>query len=196
MEKKMLLLSVVLMVVVLCGSAALALPPMGPPTAGLRKGQFSAGADYSYSKMDLKFNEGKGRVSAYFDGVPIPPFPIAGKIPSFTIKNAKVNQVYANLGYGITDNWEAFLRLGGANVDCELFDEEFNGDYGFAIGFGTKVTFLEQTPELKWGGLFQMSWANSDADFSISDEEYDTDAELSATGEIDFYEIQIAVGPT
>ena len=188
MEKRLLLLVVVLMV--LCSSVALALAPMGPPTAGLKKGQFSAGVDYSYSRMDLKLNEGK--VTATAAGVSI-----SAKMPSLSVKNAKMNRVYANLGYGITDNWEAFLRLGGANADGKIWGEKLNGDTGFAIGFGTKVTFWKQTPDLKWGGLFQMDWAQSDFDkLSDSGTVNGTSYSGTFTSEVDFYEMQIAVGPT
>jgi hypothetical protein len=90
---------------------------MGPPMAGLEKGQFSAGVDYSYSSMNLKLYNGKWNDS---------------DVSSFTVKYVKMNTVLAKLGYGITDNWEAYLDLGGANVNHE--------DAGFAIGFGTKAT--------------------------------------------------------
>ena len=181
MEKK-LLLAVVLVVV--CSSAAFALDPMGPPMAGLKKGQFSAGADYSYSEMDLKLSEGKWSDSLGF----------SGKLPSGKIKNIKMNKVYANLGYGVADNWEMFLRLGGANTDfkTDLFDvgsvqKEFDSDTSFAIGFGTKATFYEE-PKLKLGGLFQMSWASTDAKAN--------GPTWSESLGIDIMEIQIAAGPT
>jgi opacity protein-like surface antigen len=149
MEKKMLLVAVVLMVVALAGSSALALPPMGPPTAGLKTGQFRVGVEYSYSDVDMKLEGHK------IDGV-------------------TSNMILSNLGYGIMDEWEAFVRLGVANVDVE----DFSGDYGFAWGLGTKVTFLKQE-NLNWGALFQMTWTNSDDDVKF-----------------DFYDMQIALGPT
>lgn len=181
--KKKWLLAVALVVVFLCDSAALALDFMGPPTSGLKKGQFSTGADYSYSRMDLQLNEGKMKI----DGE-------SGDLPSGKIKNLKMNKVYANIGYGIMDNWEMFLRLGGANTDLktDLFDagsvqKEFDGDTGFAIGFGTKATFYEEG-DLKLGGLFQMSWASSDAKAN--------GPYWSESLDIDITEIQIAAGPT
>jgi len=61
------------------------------------------------------------------------------------------------------------------------------------MGFGTKVTFWEQTPELKWGGLFQMSWADSDGKLKL---EAEGEELLSADFDLDIYEIQLAVGPT
>jgi hypothetical protein len=179
MEKKLL---VVLVVVGLCSTVALALDPMGPPTAGLKKGQWSAGADYSYSEMDLKWSNGKGRITGYG----------SGDLPSVKIKNYEVNKMYANLGYGITDNWDAFLRLGGADGRGKgtLLDEtgKFDGDAEFAFGFGTRATIWEQSPELKWGGLAQVSWAKS--------EDKVTAGNFSGDIEIDITEIQFAVGPS
>ncbi|MCX5637445.1 MAG: hypothetical protein NTX52_07105 [Planctomycetota bacterium] len=194
MEKKKHLFGVVFMVVCLCASAALAFDPMGPPTAGLKKGEFRVGFDYAYSEMDLKFNGGK--VTATGAGGTI-----SAKVPSLTIKDFEMNKAYANIGYGIADNWEAFIRLGGADADFKVDGFKYNGDFGFAYGFGTKATFFEQ-PDLKWGGLFQMNWAQSDFD-KLSGSGTITEPDGTPhtysgteTSEIDLYEIQIAAGPT
>ena len=163
MVKKLL---VVLVVVGLCSTVALALDPMGPPTAGLKQGQWSIGLEYSYSNMDLSVEGSK-------------------------LENVKMNKGYANLGYGIANNWEAFIRLGGAEADFKVPDEfKYNGDIGFAYGFGTKVTLWEQSPELKWGGLFQMSWA----DLSGTAEEIGGPGKEGV--DLNAREIQIGVGPT
>ncbi len=153
MEKKLLLVAVVLMV---AGSAALALPPMGPPTAGLKTGQLRVGVEYAYSDVDME-------------------------LEGYELDSVTSNMIFGNLGYGIMDDWEAFVRLGVANVDYD--DGDFSGDYGFAWGLGTKVTFLKQE-NLNWGALFQMTWTNSEDTLGVVDVE------------VDAYEIQIAVGPT
>jgi hypothetical protein len=149
MNKKLLLVVVILTALALT-SSALALAPMGPPTAGLKTGQFRIGAEYSYSDVDMKLEGEK-------------------------IDNVTSNMIFGNLGYGIMDEWEGFARLGVANIEVE----DFSGDYGFAWGLGTKVTFLKQE-NLNWGALFQMTWTNSE-DEGV---------------EFDFYDMQIAVGPT
>jgi hypothetical protein len=92
------LLGFALMMVSLSGSTAFALDPMGPPAAGLKQGQFKAGADYSHSEMDLELSDGTW--IEYIDGV----FWDAGEAESFTLKNFKTNKVYANLGYGFAEN--------------------------------------------------------------------------------------------
>jgi opacity protein-like surface antigen len=151
-RKRMLLLVVALMVAGLWSSAAWALRPMGPPVAGLEQSQMSVGFDFSWSEMNLETDGG-------------------------TTDDVESLAYLANLGYGIADNWEAFIRLGIAGV--EIDDQDFSGDNQFAYGFGTKVTIAEGDP-LTWGGLFQMDWTKSE-DEGI---------------EIDAYEIQIAAGPT
>jgi len=156
-RKRMLLLVVALMVAVLWSSAAWALRPMGPPMAGLKQSQMSVGFDFSWSKMNLEADGG-------------------------TAEDVESLAYLANLGYGIADNWEAFIRLGlaGITVDNdEPGEEDFEGDNQFAYGFGTKVTFAEDDA-LTWGGLFQIDWTKSE----------DSDVE------IDSYGIQIAAGPT
>lgn len=185
MEKRLLLLGVVLMAVGLGSSPAFALDPMGLPTGSLRQGQFQAGVDYSYSTMDLKLTDGKWteyKYGRFYD---------SGEALSLTLKNFKMSKVYANFGYGILDNWDLFLRLGGA--DAKFGDsiweegEKFDSHADFNIGFGTKASFYQEGP-LKLGGLFQASWADLDGKLKAKDWADSVDIELT--------EIQIAVGPT
>ena len=91
----------------LCGSAGFALDPMGPPVADMEQGQFKIGADFSHSNMDVELNNGIW--NEYLDGV----FFDWGDALDLTLKDFEVNRGYANLGYGIADNCEAFFRLGG-----------------------------------------------------------------------------------
>ncbi len=168
MEKKLLMLAVVFIVVALTGSAAMALAPMGTPTAGLKLNQFRAGLDYSYSKMDIEGSPSDG--------------------DDYTIKDFTSNGIWANLGYGIADSLEAFVRLGAANGDFDEVDDSddigYSGDYQFSYGFGAKWTFWQQQEKLDWGTLFQMDWLKT------KDAPDEDDIEIAA------YEIQVAVGPT
>jgi hypothetical protein len=196
MEKK-LLLGVV--VVCLLGSVALALDPMGPPAAGLKQGQWSAGIDYSYSDMDLKLDAKVSWYEAYWsDGGGFSTDSDSWKFDE-KVKGVKANKIYANIGYGIMDNWDVFVRLGGADGDFDYEDITFDSDYVFAYGFGTRMTFW-QDADLKIGGLFQMSWANGlKAAESGVDAGYDGYAYAdtwSWSGEVDITEFQIAIGPT
>ena len=149
---------IIVTIMVLMCSQAFGLTLMGPPMAELEQGQKSVGFDFSYSKMDIK-------VSA---------FGLSG-----TFEDVESSTYLVNLGYGINDSWDAFLRLGLTDIEYEDFD----GSSEFAYGFGTKVTFSQQD-SLSWGGLFQITWSEAD------------DTVLGIKDEIDYYEMQIAVGPT
>ena len=67
--RKAILIIFSLFVLVSSSSVVLALDPMGPAAAELQKDQFSIGAEYSASRMDLKLNEGEITRIGYFDGV-------------------------------------------------------------------------------------------------------------------------------
>ena len=196
MEKCMLPFAAMFVMASLVGSTAstaLALDTMGPPSSGLKKGQFSAGADYSYTNMDIELDDGRIVEKIFqFDSLASV---TSTKISSFTVKNLKMHKVYANIGYGIADNGEVFLRLGGMNADFSgnLFSttssesKDYDGDTGFAIGFGAKTTLYQQD-KLKLGGLFQTSWASSEATLGP--------AGLQESVELDIVEMQIAAGPS
>jgi hypothetical protein len=165
MKRKIVLTGVLCVMVGMLCSAAFAAAPIGKPTAGLKTGQFRAGFDYAWGEANLELSYGGS---------------------SITLKDVETNSYLANLGYGISDDWEVYIRLGVANADFEDFD----GDYGFAYGFGTKVTFAKDD-KLSWGALFQMGWTKSEDTYT------DTDFGLGMFDmEADFYEMQIAVGPT
>ena len=155
MEKTII---VMFLVFVFCSVPSFGLSFMGPPKAGLGQGQYRIGLDYSNSEMDLEFS--------------------ASGVPSETLE-VETDMLFINLGYGLVETWEGFVRLGVASIEID----EFDGGDEFAYGFGTKATFIEQDA-VSWGGLFQIDWFEGDD--SINGIDVD----------IDFYEIQIAVGPT
>jgi hypothetical protein len=203
MVKKLL---VVLVVVGLCSTAALALDPMGPPTAGLKQGQISAGLDYSYSQMDLKydgdysFDVGDGYVTGTLKD-------------KFKLTDTQVNKAYFNLGYGIADGLEVFGRVGGANLyaqqgergitdyyenDVWIDPLTYDSDTGFAFGFGGKATVWQPSPELSVGVLAQASWATVKYSTTMYGYAEGPDADWGAniSGDLDFWEVQVAAGAT
>jgi hypothetical protein len=180
MNKTLLLVIITLTVLALAGSA-LALAPMGPPTAGLKTGQFRAGAEYSYTTTDLKIDWGGDE---------------------YTAKDIKVNVISANIGYGVMDDLEVFARLGASNAEGDSDSEDIGnaaGDYKFAWGLGTKYTFLKQE-NLDWGVLFQIGWLSTESSDSGSYTEGEGEGEITynwdETYKVDMYNIEIAVGPT
>ena len=169
--------------------AAFALSPMGPPASGLKQEAFKIGADYSHSEIDLEFNDGE--YVEYIDGW----FDAAGGEKDQKLKNVKINTVYVNLGYGVTDFFEVFFRLGGTNAKFSGYNfwpsgEEFESNTDFAIGGGFKATFYDEN-RLKIGGLIQAGW--SDLDGALRPKEWPV---ADDTVQFDLTQVQIAVGPS
>ncbi|MBN2456830.1 MAG: hypothetical protein JXB29_09915 [Sedimentisphaerales bacterium] len=77
MNRRILVITFVVMAIGLLTPATLALDPMGPPAAGLTQGQWSLGAEYSYSEQSLWRTQG---YSADFTGVEQEINKIYGKI--------------------------------------------------------------------------------------------------------------------
>jgi hypothetical protein len=125
---------------------------------GEKQGQFGVGLNYTIGEMDLEFS--------------------ASGVSSET-GEVESDMLFVDLGYGIMDQWEGFVRLGISKYEIE----EWDGGNEFAYGFGTKVTISEQDA-ITWGGLFQMTWVEGDDNIFG----FDVD--------VDAYEIQLAIGPT
>ena len=154
MKKRMLWLGVVIVVVGLCSSGALA-ASMGPPVAGLDAGQFSVGIDYSNSEIGI---EGAGKGSGHIE--------VSGPVinvdetftESFKFKeDIESDMILANLGYGISDNLEVALLLGVSDFSF-ADDSDLDGSDEFAYGFNVKATFYEEA-NLKLGALLQMTFS-------------------------------------
>jgi hypothetical protein len=182
-KNQLIILSVIILV---CSEpAGFALDPMGPPVASMEPGQYQVGFDFSYSNMDLQLHNGVWTET--LDSV----FLGWGDAVDLKLKDFEVNRGYAGLGYGISENFEAFFRLGitKAEFGDSLWEdyENFDSESEPAVGFGLKATFLDEG-NFQIGGLIQFNWA-------------DYDGELSAPhwGSSDFVEVdtaetQIALG--
>jgi len=178
-----------IVIITISGQAVFALSPMGPPTSGLKQGNFKVGVDFSHSEIDLKFNDGE--YVEYLDGW----LDAAGAESDLKLNNLKTNTVYVNLGYGVTDFFEVFLRLGGNNAKFSGYNfwpsgEEFDGNTGFAVGGGLKATFYDEG-RFKLGGLIQAGW--TDLDGAIRPKEWPV---ADDTVQFDLTQIQMAVGPS
>lgn len=183
--RRNLLLGFVLMIVCLGGSSAFALDPIGPPVAGLLKGQYEGKFDYSHSTMDIKLTEGKG--IAYLNGE----FQGSWQEPSVTLKDFEIDKLYAGLGYGFSMNCEAFLRMGATSSEFgdSLWEagEDFDGSTDFTISCGIKATLYERD-NLKIGGLLQANWAKLDGKLEVPT------VIANDFAEIELAEMQIALG--
>ncbi|MHC4584673.1 MAG: hypothetical protein ACYS3N_09090 [Planctomycetota bacterium] len=170
-------------------SAGFALDPLGSESDKLQKGQFGIGIDYSISDMDLKT---KGRSNLAIYNVSIGSLVgIQSEKQRLDLDGVEVHKAYANLGYGITDNLEAFLRLGAADADWRD-----DGDTHFSFGLRTGVTFYKKDA-LQLSALAQYSWAQSEFDsLPLTTVVGGTPYPLLMSGKLSMHEIQIAMGPT
>jgi hypothetical protein len=114
-----------------------------------------------------------------------------GDAVPFMIKNFESNRAYANIGYGVTNRLEAFVRVGGTSAqfgDSVWQDqEEFESSTDFAVGGGLKATFYDDGA-LQVGGLVQGSWAEYNGTL-FAPHWFAADRV-----EIDLAELQVAIG--
>jgi hypothetical protein len=185
MEKKLFLLGVALVLVGLCSSVTLALDPIGPPVAGCKQNQFSVGFEYAYGEMDLEASGPLSKTSH----------------TKAVIEDVESNKYFARIGYGLSDDWEIFTRIGivDAEFDGDGSSPDFESDEEFAFGVGTKKTFVDNG-DVKWGAVFQFSWAGEDMDDRFSGQSISfANGGISASSvskvELEWYEIQLALGP-
>jgi len=145
------------LVILIWSSQAIALSPMGPPIPDIDVGQYGIDFGYGYGEVDVK-------ASGY--GV------------SATLSGVDFSTIFAQLNYGIAENWQGSFRLGTAEIE---------GDSDFTWGLGTKVGLGEHYG-LDWGALFQINWFDNEEAFTVD----------GYSGIMDFeaYEIQLALGPT
>jgi hypothetical protein len=167
--------------------AVFALDTLGPPSSDIEQGQFKIGIDYSHSDMDLELNN--GIVTEYLDGF----YYDWDEALDFTLKNFKTDRGYANLGYGIADNFEVFFRLGctSAEFGDSIWEdsEKFDSRAEPAVGFGAKATFFEEY-NLKLGAIIQANRAGYDGKLNAKH------WAASDFVEMDLTEVQIAMGVT
>lgn len=180
--RKSLLTIVATVLVLICSNMVLGFDPMGPPRAMLKPGQPSIGLDYIYSNVEVKM----GR-------------PFGGSV--MDVEGVEANKIYANLGYGLTDRWDIFGRLGVVVLDIDqgknIVDPSSmigRSELSLGIGAGTRATLFEWD-ELSLGLLGQVSFAAYESfDGNPSATLYASPATMST--EINMTEVQIAFGPT
>jgi len=209
MEKRMLWLGLMLMVVGLCSSGALA-ATLGPPAAGLDAGQFRVGVDITSSETGIDLKGEQTAQLAWKIKSPKDSGTEIGDLNKFRFKDKMQNEMlFANLGYGIADKLEVYLLVGVSDLGFGQEADKYDLDYDFgssdelAYGFGVKGTIFEDG-NVKFGAQFQMTWSSFDGDMDPSNiYVYDAKKDMSAsvddapgTFDIDYYQLKIAVGPT
>ena len=179
MEKKILLLAVVICMICLCSSQVFALDFLGPPASTLLKGQTSVGLAYLSGQMDLdadiEITGGEGTVhKGELDGV-------------------KQQRAFVDVSHGIDDNIDIFGRIGGSRLeiheDLLFYGEDiiFDGDMGLALGGGIRGTIYEQNGT-KFGAVGVFNWSETE------DQRQALFGSAYSSAEIEYYEVVIAGG--
>ncbi len=175
-----------------CASIAAAGAPMGPPVAVLGEGQWSIGGEFAHEQMDM---EASGQVTDEFSDF--------FWTQEFEIEDLASNMAFANLAYGVCDNWNIFVRVGAADASDDLTlppadsgaleqQDGFDGGYGLALGAGTRATFCRWGP-WSFGGLMQVTWFQpGDSDFEI-DDPFIEDETWSGDVELDYWQTQVSL---
>lgn len=167
----------------LCG-ISFALDPMGPTTSELKQGEKALGLEYAWSEMDIKVD-----------------FPSFADNLNKTLEIDNLHKIYAKFVWGISDDFDAFIRLGAAGGDnsfkindpgSQVGRRDGGTDWGFAWGAGIKATLFKSSEELEWGLLAQYSSTKLDGGLTGKG---DVVGRFKSY-RIDLDEIQVAVGPT
>lgn len=180
-------------------STAFGLNLMGPPRSVLKEGQNAIGLEFGYNEMDLQ---------TFGDITEVQELPLgAGTITTagyteYKIKKLQTTMLSIRLDTNIFEDWDLFIRFGATdgtdNIKEVLADDttgheytDFDGNFGFSWGVGTRTTFYEQD-NVTWGAIFQVNWANPGKS-DITDE---SDTNFTGEAEIKYWEFQLAIGPT
>jgi len=176
----------------ICVSVASAGAPIGPPVAILGEGQWSVGGEFAHEQMDM---EAYGKVTDQS----IPFF----WTQQFEIEDLTSNMAFGNIAYGVTDNWDIFLRVGAADAADDITippadtgateqQDSFDGGYGLAWGIGTRATFGRWGP-WSFGGTLQATWFKpGDSDYTITDP-FQPDQTWSGDVELDYWQTQVSL---
>lgn len=180
MEKRKLWL--IIMVVGMFSTTALAIAPMGPPVSMLTEGQYGAGLGFAMADQTLEVSG-----------------PLTGLTGDGEI-DVESMMYYASLGYGISDTWSIGVALGlaDAEFDGDPGSSDFDGDTEFGFALQTKRTLHDNGTDTKWGTIFQYCRGSSEDKPSGSSNSFGDGAFTPATGdkiELDWYEMQLALGP-
>ena len=160
----------IIVILFLAAGRLYAIAPIGPAASILDKGQFSCGFVYDHTKADdLPCDMSEEML---------------GQKVSYTGQLSNdIDAYFARIGYGLSDRFDIFVRLGAAGFDT--------GDTEFAWGLGGRATVVK-SERLDWGLAAQVSWLSTDEEKTIQDE---TMGPVYYKGDFSLRAVQIAAGP-
>jgi hypothetical protein len=177
-----------------CNSNVYGLELIGPPRSIIQEGQSAIGIEAGYGQMDL---EASGDVTKVITS----PYQREVIFTKYKIKNLESAKFSVRFDTSIYENWDLFVRLGAANASGDIKEErevgstsreyqDFDGNYGFSCGIGTRATFYRYK-NITLGGSLQFNWTNP----GQSDATDAKDPNFSGEAELKYWEVQLAVGP-
>jgi hypothetical protein len=129
----------------------------------------------------------------------------------FEVDKLKSAMVFGQINYGIFDQWDVFLVLGGAGAQSDMKygsaasgttqyigageQYDYDSSLNFAWGLGTRVTFTESA-DISWGGMGQITWYDPSSSTSQWNNPNASYASLNADIDLRYMEIVAAFGPT
>ncbi len=135
--------------------------PMGFPGSMLKTGQWHVGVEFAQGDADWRAD---GRCTETVIGVGSESYQ-----QDFRIDDLRTHAIFGQLAYGLADDWDIFVRLGGVQTEADIEvpgvafgtrnagQTRLDGDYGFAAGLGTRATFYRHEA-FSVGGLLQGTW--------------------------------------
>ncbi len=159
------------MIALMSAGRVLAVAPIGPAASTLEKGQLELGFDFARTKFDDL------PMDVTFKG----PLRSLGSVD--TPLNAYMNGYWANVGYGLVDPLDVFLRLGAVDLD--------SAGAQVAWGLGVRATVAE-SKRLDWGVLAQVTWFGGTESETTLDPTF---GPVWGRWNLDFAALQIAAGP-
>jgi hypothetical protein len=176
-------------------NSAFGLSLMGPPRSILQEGQNSFSLELQYNEMDLQTF---GDVTESYISISNP----TTSYTEYKLDKIKTTMPSVRIDTSLFENWDVFLRVGAADASDEINEEmpdgslghqyqDFDGKFGFSYGIGTRTTFFSEN-NTSWGGIFEINWINPGSS-EITDK---SDTNFTGEAEIDYWEFQLAIGPT
>jgi hypothetical protein len=140
----------VLCVLAVCAGPALAVDSIGSPVATLKQGRTAIGAEFNVSERELDCDL----------DCTLARLPFTNLTGEATLRRTSVT---GSLAYGLTDNVDVFVRLGGSTQELAdrptIFAEgDFEGSGELTVGGGVRVTVLEIIEGVKLGTTVQANY--------------------------------------
>lgn len=179
--------------------------PLGAPRAIAGENKWTIGATLGYQETGLK-------ASGSYQEVITGGTATNQVETEFDVDKLKSTMVFGQINYGIFDQWDVFLVLGGNSAQSNISNTsstrgsttqyigagevyDYDSSLNFAWGLGTRVTFTESA-DISWGALGQVTWYDPSSSTSTWNNPGASNESLNADIDLKYTELVLAAGPT